>query len=116
MSDLPRLDGPYEFLEMFDGTIYTFHAISWDLGTAMTQPPWKPEGQLQHSVVLRIHLPTTEKPLFPYYYDFGQKTLVPQLVRLLPAAKLQGVGIMITPVGHGAKKRVSVGLETAQPE
>lgn len=116
LSELPLLEGPYEFLEVVEGQPRTFNPISWELGRAQTQPPWKPPGTLIWYEVLRIHLPTTEKPLYPYYYDLGQKTLVPQLKALLPQASIQGVGITIAAVGIGPKKRFSVGLEVSQPE
>ncbi len=114
LSELPLLEGPYEFLEVVEGQPVTFHPIQWELGRAQTQPPWLPAGTLVWYEVLRMHLPRTEKPLFPYYFDVGQKTLVPQLRAVLPQATLQGVGITIAAVGSGPKKRFSVGLEVAQ--
>ncbi len=116
LSELEVLVGPYEFLEILEGKPVTFHVIRWELGRAQTHPPWTPEGTLIWYEVLRMHLPTTEKPLFPFYYDVGQKTLVPQLKAVLPQATIQGVGITIAAVGSGAKKRFSVSLEVAQPE
>lgn len=115
LSELETLEGPYEFLELLDGQPMTFHPIRWELGKALSHPPWTPVGTLVWSEIIRLHLPRTEKPLFPYYYDFGAKTLVPQLKAVLPQAKIQGVGITITAVGSGSKKRFSVGLETLQP-
>jgi len=114
--ELETLPGPYEFLEVIEGTPMTFHPISWEIGKAQTQPPWLPPGTLRWYEVLRMHLPTTEKPLYPHYYDLGQKTLVPQLKALLPQAAIQNAGITIAAVGFGPKKRFSVGLETVPQE
>lgn len=116
LEDMPTLEGPYEFLLLEPGVRRTFHVIAWDHGKAQTHPPWTAEGTLVWNEIIRIHLPRTEKPLYPYYYDFGQKTLVPQLKALLPRAALEGVGITLEAVGSGAKKRFSVGTETAQVE
>ena len=113
LPDLPLLEGPFEFLELQPGVKRTFHVIRWDLGQAQTHPPWKPDGVLVWNEIIRLHLPRAEKPNFPFYYDWGQKTLVPQLKALLPRAALEGVGITIEAVGFGPKKRFSVGLETA---
>lgn len=115
LDDLPFLQGPFEFLELQPGVTRIFHVIRWDLGQAQTHPPWTPKGTLVWNEIIRIHLPRAEKPNFPFYYDFGQKTLVPQLKAVLPQAKLQGVGISLEAVGTGPKKRFSVGLETVQP-
>ena len=110
MSELPGLEGPYEFLDIADGQTVTFHPTRWEIGKAQTHPPWTAPGVLIWYEVLRLHLPTTEKVLYPHWYDIGQKTLVPQLKALLPAAKLQNAGITIEAVGFGPKKRFSVGL------
>ena len=115
ISDLETLEGPYEFLDLIEGKPMTFHPIRWENGKALSHPPWTVEGTLVWSEIIRIHLPTTEKPLYPHYWDFGAKTLVPQLKGLLPAAALQGVGITLEAHGFGPKKRFSVGLEVAQP-
>lgn len=106
------LEGPYEFLLLEPEVKRTFHVIRYDIGQAQTHPPWTKEGTLVWNEIVRIHLPTTEKPLYPYYYDFGQKTLVPQLKALLPRAAMERVGISIEAVGFGPKKRFSVCLET----
>ena len=115
VDDLENLAGPYEFLEIIEGKPVTFHPIRWELGKAQTHPPWTAPGVLKWYEVIRIHLPTTEKPLYPHYYDIGQKTLVPQLKTVLPHARSEGVGVTIEAFGFGAKKRFSVGLETLQP-
>jgi len=115
LPELETLQGPYEFLELVDGQPKTFHPTRWELGKAQTRPPWKPEGTLVWNEIIRLHLPRTEKPLFPHYFDFGAKTLVPQLKAVLPQANIQGVGITITAVGSGPKKRFSVSLEVFQP-
>lgn len=111
MMELPVLEGPYEYLKLEDGESVTFHVIKWELGRAESHPPWRPPGVLEWYRVLRLHLPTTEKPTYPHWVDVGQKTLVPQLIPLLPRAKAQGVGITIEAVGVGPKKRFSTGLE-----
>ena len=107
------LEGPYEFLKLEPGKPVTFHVIRWELGRVEYHPPWEKPGVLVWSRVLRLHLPTTEKPLFPHYYDVGAKTLVPQLMALLPRARAEKVGITIEAVGTGAAKRFSVGTERA---
>lgn len=112
LEDLPLIEGPFEFLELAPGVKRTFHVIRYEIGRAQTHPPWMPEGVLVWNEIIRLHLPRTEKPLYPHYFDIGQKTLVPQLKVLLPTARVQGVGITIEAVGIGPKKRFSVGLET----
>lgn len=113
LMELPVLEGPYDYLKLEDGESVTFHVIKWELGRAESHPPWRPEGVLVWSRVLRLHLPTTEKPAYPHWIDVGQKTLVPQLTAVLPRAAMERAGITIVAVGAGAKKRFSVGLETA---
>ena len=113
MMELDVLEGPYEFLDLPTGETVTLHPIRWELGRVEFHPPWRPAGVLEWARVIRLHLPTTEKPTFPYWFDVGQKTLVPQLEPLLPRARAEGVGITITAVGEGPKKRFSVGTERA---
>ena len=112
MMELPVLEGPHDFLKLETDESITLHPTGWELGRAETHPPWRPEGVLEWSRVLRLHLPTAEKPTYPHYYDVGQKTLVPQLEAILPRAAMERVGITIRAVGFGPKKRFSVGLET----
>ena len=111
--ELPVLEGPYEFLDIPTGEAVTLHPTSWEVGRAETHPPWLAPGVMVWNEVLRMHLPTTEKPTYPYWFDVGQKTLVPQLKAVLPRARAEGVGITIEAVGRGPKKRFSVGTERA---
>lgn len=113
MMELRVLEGPYEFLDVPTDEEVTFHPIRWELGRVESHPPWRPAGVLEWSRVLRLHLPTTEKPTYPHWFDVGQKTLVPQLETLLPRAAMERVGITIRAVGSGPKKRFSVGTERA---
>ncbi len=112
VSELPTLEGPYEFAEVVEGKPLILSPTSFEIGKAQTHPPWTPAGTMIWYEIVRIHVPTTQKPLFPYYWDFGQKTLVPQLKALLPTAKLQNASITVEAVGTGPKKRFSVGLTT----
>lgn len=112
IEELPVLEGPYEFLDIPTGTSVTLHPIRFEIGRAQTHPPWTPPGTLIWYKIVRIHVPTTDKPTYPHRWDIGQKTLVPQLEGILPRARAEGVGITIGAVGEGAKKRFSVSLET----
>lgn len=111
--ELDVLEGPYEFLDVPTGTTVTLHPIRWEIGRVEFHPPWRPAGVLEWARVLRLHLPTTEKPTYPHYFDVGQKTLVPQLRVVLPRARMERVGIIITAVERGPKKRFQVGTERA---
>lgn len=114
VAELPTLEGPYEFAEVVEAKPLVLSPTSFEIGKAQTHPPWMPAGTLVWYEIVRIHVPHEEKPTFPYYWDFGQKTLVPQLKVLLPQARLQKSAITIEAVGTGPKKRFSVGLRTAQ--
>lgn len=73
-------------------------------------PPWLPEGEYRDTDVLRIHVLPADKPLFPHYYDLGQKTLIPQVMAILTAGVPADHGIKIHAVGVGPKKRFQVSL------
>ena len=106
----PELKGPFEFLDLPNCETVTLKVLSWDFGRAMVHPPWLPPGELRETEVLRIHVPKEQKPLFPHYYDMGQRTLVPQVMALLTAGVPEGYGIRIHAVGTGPKKRFEVSL------
>jgi len=110
VMELPVLDGPMSFLELEDGQSVTYHPWRWDRGRALTAAPWRAPGDVRWTEVLRLHVPESEKPMFPHYVDAGQKTLIPQLTPLLPSAVAVRQGIRILAVGTGPKKRFSVEL------
>ena len=110
LMELPVLESPMSFLELEDGESVTYHPWRWDRGRAQVARPWMPAGDLTWVEVLRLHLPESEKPMFPHYVDVGQKTLIPQLVPVLPSVVAARQGVRIRAVGKGPKKRFSVEL------
>jgi len=105
-----RLSGPFEFLELAHCESVTIRPVDWEFGLATVHPPWLPPERLVDVEVLRIHVSREDKPLFPHYWDLGQKTLVPQVMALLTAGVPEGYGIRIHAVGTAPKKRFEVSL------
>ena len=105
-----RLEGPFEFLDIPHCETVTLKPVSWELGLASVHPPWTGPGVMKDVQVLRIHVSKEDKPLFPHYFDLGQKTLVPQVMALLTAGVPEGYGIRIHAVGTAPKKRFEVSL------
>ena len=99
-----------EFLELAHCEEVVLKPVSWDFGLATVHQPWDPPGVLKDVQVLRIHVSPEDKPLFPHYFDLGQKTLVPQVMALLTAGIPEGYGIRIHAVGTAPKKRFEVSL------
>ena len=110
VMELPVLESPMSFLELEDGQSVTYHVMDWQRGRAQVARPWMPAGDQTWVEVLRMHVLKSEKPMYPHYVDVGQKTLIPQLVPILPRARAEEAGIRIGAVGTGPKKRFSVGL------
>lgn len=110
MEALKQLESPFEFLDLPDCSSIILKPVDWQFGTARVHPPWLPEGVYRTTNVLRIHVLPADKPLFPHYYDFGQKTLVPQVMSILTAGIPADHAIKIHAVGVGPKKRFQVSL------
>jgi len=87
-----------------------FRPVDWEFGLARVHPPWRPPEVVEEVEVLRVHVDPKEKPLFPHYWDIGQKTLVPQVMALLTKGIPGGYAIKIHAVGVAPKKRFEVSL------
>jgi len=99
-----------EFLDIPHCESVVLKPVSWEFGLAATHAPWEPAGVVKDREVLRIHVSPEDKPLFPHYWDLGQKTLVPQVMAPLTAGIPEGYGIRIHAVGTAPKKRFEVSL------
>lgn len=103
---MATLPDPRELLELQDGESATFRVLAWERGEATIKPRHQPEGKdVPH---LRLHVPTTDKAHFPYYWDIHSKTLVAQLTPQLERADASRLVFVVTARGVGEKKRFTV--------
>ena len=110
LEGIKRLDSPFEFLDIPHCQSVVLKPVDYEFGIGTVHPPWTPTGTLVDTQVLRVHLEPADKPLFPHYWDIGQKTLVPQVMSILTAGVPDGYGIKIHAVGTAPKKRFEVSL------
>jgi hypothetical protein len=95
-----------EIFELQDGESVAFHIESAETGDYTIHPAHAPEGKLIR--VLRVHVPTTDKAHFPYYYDITGKTAVAQIEPML-ANIIQGKRLVkITKRGVAPRARFTV--------
>jgi len=81
VEKLERLPEPYELLDLPDGGAAVFHVITWTLGKA-TISPLAGTGP-KEVPILRVHVPKSDKALFPDYWDISSKRLIAQLMPYL---------------------------------
>jgi hypothetical protein len=103
---MAELQGPFELLELQDGQSASFRALKYDKGTHTIFPAHAPGGKLLTTI--RVHVPPEDKPLFPYYWDLTQSTLVAQIEPHLQRPDLARLRFTITARGIGPRKRFEV--------
>lgn len=80
-ADLPEINEPFEMMELLDGQSITLDIGKWELGKTTIQPR---DGRPAREVpVLRAHVPETQKPTLPHYWDITSKHLVTGLLGFL---------------------------------
>jgi len=75
------IESPMEILELADGESRVFTVLKWELGEALIHPTRRPAGV--NVRVLRVHVPTQEKPEVPQYWDVTSQTLIGSWAPLL---------------------------------
>jgi len=103
MAELAR---PYEIYEWKDGETYEFTIERWEEGDLEIQPR---DGRPSKLItVLRLHVPESEKPTFPHYWDLTSSRLVAQLKALLPGRQRGRTRIKVTAIGRAPRTHYSV--------
>jgi len=111
VSTLPP---PAELLELGDGESRELRVESFEVGD-MTITPRDGRGP-KSIVVVRVHLPREDKPLFPHYFDLTAGTLTPQVIAILEARRSFPARLVLTKYGVAPRARFTVQvLPDAQP-
>ncbi len=105
------IESPYELLELADGASLRIHVERWEEGTSPVTPR---DGRPAKVVrALRLHVPRSEKPLFPFYWDLTSQTLIAQLLPMLPGIRDGKRLLTITKRGTGPGARFAVDVAPA---
>ncbi len=103
---MPTLAKPYEIYEWRDGETREFTILSWEEGELEIQPR---DGRPAKTItVLRLHVPTEEKPTFPHYWDVTSSRLVAQLKAILGAHVGARRRVKVTAIGAPPRTHFSV--------
>lgn len=103
---MAEMQGPFELLDLSDGQSVSFRVVRWTAGEMTIFPPHQPGGKIVG--VIRVHVPTEDKPAFPHYYDFTAATLRAQMEAHLKRPDLARLRFKITAQGIQPKKRFQV--------
>ena len=107
---MPVIPEPMELLELANGQSTTFHVESWELGETVIHPTWPGAPPEKRINVLRVVVPSTDKPLFPHYWDVTSKTLIAQMLPYLQASGFEKKSFTITAHGEAPKKRFTLDI------
>ena len=97
---------PMELIDLTDGQSISFHVLSFEQDQITIKPAHAPDGKVV--TALRMHVPPTDKPHFPFYHDATSKNLVAQLGPLLPSIVEGKRMVTITKRGVPPKARFTV--------
>lgn len=100
------LPGPMEILELTDGQSLTFHVTQWQKDEGIIRPAHAPQGKA--IVILRVHVPLSEKKTFPPYWDITGLGAIAQLEPVLSQPGFSGKTFTLTATGEGPRKRFSL--------
>ena len=100
------LPGPMEILELSDGESYSFHVLNFQIDEGIIRPARAPGGKAIR--ILRVHVPATDKPTFPFYWDITGQGAVAQMLPLLENRQYQGRTFTLRASGAGPKKRYAL--------
>lgn len=73
---MPRLEGPYEILEMKDGEEVTLKITSWQEGYMYITPRFPESNGEKRIPVLRVLVTPETKETLPPYWDVTSKHLI----------------------------------------
>ena len=103
---MPELGRPYEIYEWRDGEQREFTIMRWEQGQLEIHPrDGRPPKMID---VLRIHVPTEEKPAFPHYWDLTSSRLVAQLRSILETHRGARRRVKVTAIGTAPRTHFSV--------
>ncbi len=103
---MAELAKPYELLELQDGQSVAFSVLRFERGETTIYPGHKPEGKRIN--VLRVHVPVSDKPTFPSYYDLTSERLIAQLGAELARPDVSRLRFRITARGIPPKRTFEV--------
>lgn len=107
------IESPYELLELADGASLRIHVERWEEGTAPVTPR---DGRPAKVVrALRLHVPRSEKALFPFYWDLTSQRLIAQLLPMLPGIRDGKRLLRITKRGTGPSAGFEVEVAGSTP-
>jgi len=88
---------PMELLELEDGASLTFRVTRWEREDAIIKPAHAPQGKVVS--VLRVHVPTEDKPIFPQYWDITSKRAIAQILPWLERPGFERKVFKLTKLG-----------------
>lgn len=107
-SNLRKLLGPYELLELRDREHVVLRIVSHELGSMVIHPRWPGAPAKKEISVLRVHLAEGTKPYPPMYFDITSKTLIAQLQPFLLERDFERYDFVITKFGVPPRARFTL--------
>jgi len=107
-TEVGRLPGPYEILDLADGASESFIPVKYERGTMVISPRWRGAPAEKEIPMLRVHVRTEDKPFFPHYWDITSKTAQAQLLPMLMDPRARDYLITITKYGVAPRARFTV--------
>lgn len=102
------LAGPYEILELADGSSMRLAIEGFEEGTMDIKPRYPGAPDTKRIQALRLHVAPGYKPVGPSYWDVTSQTLIAQLRPHLKALAAEKKEFVITAHGKAPRKRFSL--------
>jgi hypothetical protein len=102
------LTAPYEFLDLQDGQVLITRVVAFDQGDATITRRGAAQGKVVK--VVRIHVPATDKPTVPAYWDVSATTVFQTLLGLLPSIVAGRSWLRIQKFGVAPSARFQVSI------
>jgi len=100
------VSSPFEIFDLPSGGELVTRVLTFEQGKATIKPARAPQGV--EVDVVRIHVPSDDKPHVPYYWDLTATRLLPTLVAALPAVVAGKRWIRIHKEGIAPRARFSL--------
>lgn len=99
IEQLTTLPEPYEIIDLYAGQARQFHVLRHELGKTRIVPR---DGREPKEVqVLRLHVPISDKPLAPHWWDLTSKRGIVGMLGFLESGVPKDTLFRLTKVGTG---------------
>ena len=110
-EQLTPLSPPIEILELSPGQQIALRVLRWEQGSTVIVPR---DGRPPRAIhVLRVHVPQSDRPGPPYYWDITSGRLAAGLLPHLEAPGYQGKRFKIMRIGIGPAAQFPLTVEFA---